>query len=121
MSVIELNNTNFQKTIEDNSIVIIDFWAPWCGPCVSFAPIFEAVANEHPDMVFAKVNTQVEQELANAFQIRGIPQLMVFRDNIMLYSESGALPQNALEELVNQVKQLDMDAIRNEIAQGKHS
>lgn len=121
MAVLELTQVNFKETIENNSIVIIDFWAAWCGPCMNFAPTYEAVSEQHPDIVFGKVNTEQERELAAAFNVRGIPMLMIFRDNIMLYSESGALPAPALEDLLVQVKNLDMEAIRAEIEKNKEN
>lgn len=113
----EANKENFSEIIENNDIVVIDFWAPWCGPCKSFAPVFEAAAEEHKDIKFVKVNTEVEQELASYFQIRSIPTLMVFREQIIVYSEAGALPQNALGQLIEQVKGIDMDLVRKEIAE----
>jgi thioredoxin 1 len=116
MATIELNNENFQQTISDNSIVIIDFWAPWCAPCRSFAPTYEAASEKHPDVVFAKVNTEEQQDLAAAFSIRSIPTLMVFRDQIILYSEAGALPPAALDQVVEQTKALDMDQVRADVA-----
>jgi len=116
MATIELNNENFQQTISNNSIVIIDFWAPWCAPCRSFAPTYEAASEKHPDVVFAKVNTEEQQDLAAAFSIRSIPTLMVFRDQIILYSEAGALPPAALDQVVEQTKALDMDQVRAEVA-----
>ncbi|SES74452.1 thioredoxin [Thorsellia anophelis] len=119
MAVLELNQNNFKETIENNNIVIIDFWAAWCGPCMNFAPIFEAASEEHPDVIFGKINTEQEREIAAAFNVRGIPLLMVFRDNIMLYSESGALPAAALNDLLTQVKNLDMDAVRAEVEKNK--
>ena len=107
---------NFESLVSDNNIVIIDFWAAWCGPCRSFAPTFEAASDKYADVVFAKVNTEEQQELAAAFQIRSIPTLMVFREKIIVFAQPGALPASALDNLVEKVKALDMDAIRREIA-----
>ena len=116
MATIELNEQSLEKTIVENDIVIIDFWAPWCGPCKSFGPIYEEVSEKHSDIVFAKVNTEVEQGIAAHFQIRSIPTLMIFREQIVLFSEAGMLPANALEELIAQVKGLDMAKVKAEIA-----
>lgn len=116
MATLELTTENFKQTISDNPTVIIDFWASWCAPCRSFAPTFEAASEKHPDVVFAKVNTEEQQELAGAFNIRSIPTLMVFRDQIILYAEAGALPPAAFDQLIDQVKALDMDEVRAEIA-----
>lgn len=115
MATIELNEQNLEKIIVENDIVIIDFWAEWCGPCKSFSPIYEEVSEKYPDIVFAKVNTEQEQAIAAHFQIRSIPTLMVFREQIVLFSEAGMLPASALEELVTQVKTLDMDKVKAEI------
>ncbi len=115
MATIELTEQSLEKTIVENDIVIIDFWAPWCGPCKSFGPIYEEVSEKHSDIVFAKVNTEVEQAIAAHFQIRSIPTLMIFREQIVLFSEAGMLPANALEELITQVKGLDMGKVKAEI------
>jgi len=116
MATIELNSDNFRPTIDGNETVIVDFWAPWCAPCRSFAPVFEAASEKHPDVVFAKINTEEQQELAAAFNIRSIPTLMVFRQQIILYAEAGALPAQALDQLIAQIGQLDMDKVRADIA-----
>ncbi len=115
MATIELNEELLEKTVVDNDIVIIDFWAPWCGPCQSFGPIYEEVSEKHPDIVFAKVNTEVEQGIAAHFQIRSIPTLMIFREQIVLFSEAGMLPASALEQVIEQVKTLDMDKVKADI------
>ncbi len=116
MATLKLGKDNFEEVIRSNEIVLVDFWAAWCGPCRYFAPIFEASSEEHPDMVFAKVETEAERELAAAFGIMSIPTLMVFRDQIALYAQPGALPAPALEDLITQVKALDMDDVRRKVA-----
>jgi len=115
MATVELNEQNFVDTVKGNDIVIIDFWAPWCGPCRSFAPVYEELSEEYADVVFAKVNTEVEQNIAAQFQIRSIPTLMIFREQIILYSEAGALPKQALQQIVTQVKALDMEEVRKSL------
>ena len=115
MAVVELTKENFEEVVTSNSTVIVDYWAPWCGPCRGFAPVFEKVSEQHPDVVFAKVNTDEEQEIAAHFQIRSIPTLMVFRDQIIVFSQPGALPQNALEQVVSRAKDLDMNEVRAEL------
>lgn len=115
MATVELNEQTLEKTVVENDIVIIDFWAPWCGPCKSFGPIYEEVSEKHPDIVFAKVNTEEEQAIGAHFQIRSIPTLMIFREQVVLFSEAGMLPAKALEELIEQVKGLDMAQVKAEI------
>ena len=115
MPIVELSRDNFESTINGNDFVVIDFWAPWCGPCRGFAPVFEAASEKHGDVVFAKVNTDEEQEIAAHFQIRSIPTLMVFREQIIVFSQPGALPQGAFEQVVSRAKSLDMDEVRKQI------
>ncbi len=116
MPVVELTQDNFEQTVLGNDFVIVDFWAPWCGPCRSFAPVFEAASEKHPDIVFAKVNTQEEQALAAHFQIRSIPTLMIFREKVIIYAQPGALPASALEDLIARARELDMAKVFEEIA-----
>jgi thioredoxin 1 len=114
---VELSTQSFKETIEKDGIVLIDWWAPWCGPCRAFAPTYEKVAAEHPDVTFAKVNTEDEPDLAGSFDIRSIPTLMVLRDRVLLFSQAGALPEAGLQDLIRQVRALDMDQVRAEIAE----
>jgi thioredoxin 1 len=115
MAVVELTKENFEQVVTSNATVIVDYWAPWCGPCKGFAPVFERVAEQHPDVVFAKVNTDEEQEIAAHFQIRSIPTLMVCREKIIVFAQPGALPQNAFEQVVTKAKALDMEEVRAQI------
>jgi thioredoxin 1 len=116
VATVDLTQENFEKTINDNPMVIIDFWAPWCGPCKGFAPVYEKASETHADVVFAKVNTDEQQELAGAFGIRSIPTLIVFREKVILFQQAGALPGNALEQVISQAKALDMAKVHAEIA-----
>lgn len=116
MPTVELTKDNFQATIAGNETVLVDFWASWCGPCRMFGPIFEKASDEHPDLVFAKVDTEAQQELAVGQGISSIPTLMIFRNQIALYSEPGALPASVLADLIRQVRALDMDEVRKKIA-----
>ncbi|KFE62518.1 thioredoxin [Hyalangium minutum] len=115
MATIEISKNNFKDTVGKQGIVLLDWWASWCGPCRAFAPIYEQVSGKHADITFGKIDTDAEQELSGAFEIRSIPTLMVFRDGILLFEQAGALPAAALEELISKVRELDMDDVRRQV------
>ncbi|AFE10557.1 thioredoxin [Corallococcus coralloides DSM 2259] len=115
MATLEITKDNFKETVGKSGIVILDWWATWCGPCRAFAPIFESTSNKHADIVFGKIDTDAQPELSGAFEIRSIPTLMVFRDGILLFEQPGAMPAAALEDLLKQVRALNMDDVRREV------
>lgn len=115
MATIEITEKNVEKTVNQDGIVLLDFWADWCGPCKSFAPVFEAASEKYPDVTFGKIDTDKEQGLSQAFGVRGIPMIAAFRDGVMLFSQSGALPAEAVDELVEKLQELDMDEVKAEI------
>ena len=116
MATTELTVQTFERTVLDNDIVFVDFWAAWCGPCRQFAPVFEAASQKHPDIVFGKVDTEAEQALSGALQITSIPTIMAFRDGILIFAQPGALPAAALEDIIGKVRALDMDQVRAQLA-----
>ena len=116
-ATVEITQENFKQAVEKEGIVLLDWWAEWCGPCKAFGPTFEKVAAKHPDITFGKVDTEAQRELAGSFEIRSIPTLMILRDKVLLFSQAGALPEAALEDLIKQVRALDMEKVRAEIAE----
>ena len=119
MATVDVTKENFEEIVTKNSIVILDFWAAWCGPCKAFAPAFEAASEKYPDVVFGKINTEEQQELAGHFQIRSIPNVMLFRDQIVLFSQPGAMPPAGIDSVIEQARALDMNKVRAEIAEAE--
>ena len=119
MATQTLTADNFNDTVESNDIVLLDFWAEWCGPCKTFGPIFEEASDKHEDVTFGKIDTDAEQALGQAFNIRSIPTLMVIRDGVMVFNQAGVLPANALEDLIQQVRDLDMDEVREQVEEAE--
>jgi thioredoxin 1 len=117
VAYVELTKDNFEDIINGNDMVVVDFWAEWCGPCKMFGPVFEKVSEDYPDVTFAKVNTELEMEIAGTFQIRSIPTLMIFRENVIIFSQPGALPENALRDVIRKASELDMEDVHRQVAE----
>ena len=121
VATVELNRDTFKQTVDNNGVVLVDFWAEWCGPCRMFAPIYEEISGRYPDIVFGKVNTEMERELAQMFGIRSIPTLMIFREQIIIFAQPGALPASALEDIIQKAQALDMNMVREQISKQQQS
>lgn len=121
MAVIELSKENFEQTVSEKDFIILDYWAPWCGPCRSFGPVFEKVSEDFPDIAFAKVNTEDEQEIAQHFNIRSIPTLMILREQVIIFNQPGALPESAFREVIQKAQELDMEEVRRQISEQQAS